>query len=170
MYYQTIQQFIKMLNNLNNFLDKAVVYSEEKKCDINNILTARLAVDQFNLIKQIQVISDNAKNTTARFVGQEAPKFEDNEKNIQELKERITKTSEYLKQFKEEDFSNSSNQKITLPFMPGKYIDGEDYLIEFAIPNFYFHFTTAYSILRNCGVNVGKFDYIGSVNFKPLEE
>ncbi len=170
MYYQTIQQFIKMLNNLNNFLDKAVTYSEEKKCDINNILTARLAVDQFNLIKQIQIISDNAKNAASRFVGQEAPKFEDNEQNIQELKERITKTSDYLKNFKEADFSNSSNQKITLPFMPGKYIDGEDYLIEFAIPNFYFHFTTAYSILRNCGVNVGKFDYIGSVNFKALEE
>lgn len=170
MYYQIKQQYIKMLNNLSNILDKVIVFSEEKKIEPEVLLNSRLAPDQFNFIKQIQVACDGAKLGMARILGREneAPKYEDNEKTVDELKNRIKLTIEYLETLKEDDFKNLSERKIVYPFMKDSYVTPEESLIEFSIPNFYFHVTTAYSILRHNGMNIGKFDYIGSVPFKKL--
>lgn len=169
MYYQTILQFKKMLLNLSKILDKAVEYSEAKKFDSTILINDRLAPDQFSFTRQIQLACDNAKFIASRLSGKEAPKHEDNEKTIEELKERITKATEYLDSFTTEDFDGCTDRKIQLPFRPGLYLNGEEYFVEFAVPNFYFHVTTAYSILRHNGLNIGKMDYLGSVNFKPLE-
>ncbi len=169
MYYQSIQQLTKMLLNFQVIIDKAVAYAESKKFDIANLLNARLAPDQFPFTKQVQVFCDSAKFAGARLAGKEAPKHEDNEKTIEELKERINKVIGYLKEFNQDDFTGASDRKIELQFMPGKYITGEEYLVEFVIPNFYFHYCAAYSILRHNGLDIGKMDYIGSVNFKELK-
>lgn len=170
MYYQVKKQYIKMLNNLSSILDKAVAFSEEKKIEPEVLLNSRLAPDQFNLIKQIQVACDGAKLGMARLIGQEnnAPKCEDNEKTVSEIKERIKLTVDYLETLKEEDFKNLDDRKIVYPFMKDKYVTAEESLIEFSLPNFYFHVTTAYEILRHNGLNIGKMDYIGSVPFKDL--
>lgn len=170
MYYQVKNQYIKMLNNLSALLDKVIIFSEEKKISPEVLLNSRLAPDQFNLIKQIQVACDGAKLGIARILGKEneAPKFEDNEKTVEELKNRIKSTIEYLQTIKEDDFKDLENQKIVYPFMKDSYVTAEESLIEFSMPNFYFHVATAYSILRHNGMNIGKSDYIGSVPFKKL--
>jgi hypothetical protein len=170
MYYQIKKQYIKMLNNLSSILDKAVTFSEEKKIEPEVLLNSRLAPDQFNLIKQIQVACDGAKLGMARLIGQEnnAPKCEDNEKTVSEIKERIKLTVDYLETLKEEDFKNLDDRKIVYSFMKDKYVTPEESLIEFSLPNFYFHVTTAYAILRHNGLNIGKMDYIGSVPFKDI--
>lgn len=163
MYYLTIQQFKKILTNISGLLDKAVQYSETKKFDIGNLLNARLAPDQFNFIRQVQIACDNAKYTAARLCGKEAPKHEDNEKTVGELKERINTVVEYLNSYTENDFTGAAERKIVLPFRPTEAFSGEEYLIEFSIPNFYFHVCTAYAILRHNGVDIGKRDYIGNI-------
>jgi hypothetical protein len=169
MYYETVQQFKKMLFNLANHIDKAVQHAETKKFDIGNILNSRLAPDQFNFIRQVQVACDTSKGFAARLAGQEAPKHEDTETSVDELKARIKKVSDYLDTFPQDAFAGSGDRKIELPFiLPGHYITGEEYTIEFAVPNFYFHISTAYEILRHNGVEIGKRDFIGHVNFKPV--
>jgi hypothetical protein len=169
MIYQTVQQFKKMLGNLSNFLDKGAQLAEAKKFDSINLVNSRLAPDQFPLVKQVQTACDTTKGLVARLTGKEAPKHEDNEQTIEELKARINKVIGYVSEFRQEDFDGAATRKIELPFiMAGHYITGEEYMVEFAIPNFYFHVTTAYDILRHNGVDLGKRDLIGSVPFKPL--
>ena len=169
MYLQSVQEFSKMLTNISGLLDKAVLHAEAKKFDINNLLNARLAPDQFSLIRQIQICCDNVKAVAARLSGQDAPVHEDNEQTVDELKARITKVQDYVKGFKADDFTGAADRKIVLPFLPGVYMDGDQYLFEFATPNFYFHVSTAYAILRHNGVDIGKRDFIGHVDMKPME-
>jgi hypothetical protein len=167
MYYDiTITQFTKMLKNLNFILDKGALQAEAKKFDVEVLLNSRLAPDQFNLIRQVQIACDTAKLAAARLAGKEAPVYEDNEKNLNDLKARIEKTINYLGTFKTDDFSGASERKITHPRWEEKYLNGHDFLIEHALPNIYFHVTTAYSILRHNGVDVGKKDYLGDMPFK----
>jgi hypothetical protein len=144
MYYLAIQQFKKMLTNISAMLDKAAEVAETKKFDVSNLLTARLAPNQFNFTRQVQVACDNAKYVAARLSGKEAPKHEDNEKTVEELKARISSVVEYLGSYSEADFSGATDRKVVLPFMPNNYFLGEEYLVEFAIPNFYFHATLDY--------------------------
>jgi hypothetical protein len=160
MYYEAVEQLKKSLNALSGMLDKAIAHAEQRKFDPNNYLTARIAPDMFPLLRQVQMICDGAKGHAARLAGIEAPKHEDNEKTVAELKERIKKVVEYLGTFKPEQFQGAAERQITLPFAPDKYILGSDYLIEFALPNFYFHVTTAYNLLRHAGVEIGKMDYL----------
>lgn len=169
MFYHSNQQYIKMLKNLSAILDKLVVFSEEKKISPEVLLNSRLAPDQFPFIKQVQVCCDSPKLGMARFTGKEAPKNEDTEKTVEELKVRINNTVDFLSSLTEEDFKNASDKKIEFPFMKGKYITPEECLVEFTNPNFYFHVTTAYSILRHNGMNIGKMDFMGSLPFKDLE-
>ena len=168
MYYQTNQQFIKMLNNISAMLDKVVSFSEEKKISPEVILNSRLAPDQFNLIRQIQVCCDSAKLGMARMTEKVPPKNEDNEKTVEEIKARIQSTVDYLSSLTEDDFKESKNKKVEFPFRICFYVSGEEAFIEFLIPNFYFHVTTAYSIIRHNGLNVGKADYAGDMPFKAL--
>lgn len=169
MYHQTIQQFAGMLLKLSEQLDKAQAYSEERKFDVANLLNARLAPDQFSLLKQIQVACDNAKFAAARFSGQEAPSHPDTETTVDELKTRIEHTVDYLRSFQPEDFAGADDRQVVLKFLPTLYMHGHEYLHNFALPNFYFHTTTAYSIMRNNGVPLGKQDYMAKPPFKPLE-
>lgn len=168
MYYQMIQQFAHLLSGLSNQLDKAQAYAETRKFDVQNLFTARLAPDQYPLGKQIQVACDTAKFTAARLSGQEAPSHPDTEQSFDEFKARIQHVVDYLRSFQEADFAGADERKVTLPFMPDKFVYGNEYVIYFANANFYFHYTTAYAILRHNGVPLGKMDFITFMPFKPL--
>jgi hypothetical protein len=162
----TVIQFSKMLSNLSRCLDKAAAYAEAKKFDPAVLLQTRLAPDQFNLTRQVQIACDNAKNGVARLTGKEAPKFEDTEQTLPELKARIEKVVGYLASITAQDFKGAEERKISLPYWSGKHLNGQEYFQQYLIPNFYFHMATAYSILRNNGVDVGKSDYMGELPLK----
>lgn len=166
LYEITILQFSKMLKNLNSILNQGAAHSESKKFDVQVLLNSRLAPDQFHLIKQIQTACDTAKLCISRLTGKEAPKHDDQEKTLAELQERIQSTLDYLATFTEKDFSESNERKIFHPRWDGKYLTGREFAIQHAIPNFYFHITTAYSILRHNGVDIGKKNYLGDMPLK----
>jgi len=166
LYQSTIPQFTKMLNNLSKILDKAAAHAELKKFDVEVLLNSRLAPDQFHLIKQVQIACDTAKLGVSRLTGREAPVHEDQEKTLAELKARIQDTIKYLESFSEDDFKESEERKITTPRWEGKWLTGWEFAQQHAIPNLYFHVATAYSILRNNGVDVGKKDYLGEMPYK----
>lgn len=165
-YHQTVKQFSKMLKNLSAMLDKAKTYADEKKFAVDVLLDSRLAPDQFNFIRQIQIACDTAKGSAASWTNKEAPVHADNEKSLAELKERIDFTTTYLNSFSEADFKDAATQKISRPRWEGKHLLGEEFLFEHAVPNFYFHLTTAYAILRHNGVPLGKKDYLGAINYR----
>jgi hypothetical protein len=162
----TVPQFTKTLHNLSLILDKATTHAEAKKFDVEVLLNSRLAPDQFNLIRQVQIAADTAKLYVARLSGKDAPVFEDTEKTLPELKARLEKTIGYLNGFSAKDFVGAEERKITQPRWEGKYLTGLEYATQHAIPNLYFHVTTAYAILRHNGVDIGKKDYLGEMPFK----
>lgn len=166
LYDLTVTQFTKMLHNLSLILDKAQAHADAKKYDVSVLLTSRLAPDQFNLTRQIQITCDTAKLCVARLTGKEAPVNDDKESGLAELKARIESTMGYLGSISAVDFSGAEEKKITTPRWEGKWLTGREYVLEHALPNFYFHLTTGYSILRNNGVDVGKKDYLGEVPYK----
>ena len=167
MFYDvSIVQLKKMLNNLNLVLDKGAQFAESKKFEVDVLLNSRLAPDQFNLIRQVQIACDTAKLGAARLAGKEAPVHADTEKTLPELKNRINDVIQYLGTFKPDDFQGAHERKISQPRWEGKYLTGTEYMIEHALPNIYFHITTTYSILRHNGVDVGKKDYLGEMPFK----
>ncbi|MGE5445731.1 MAG: DUF1993 domain-containing protein [Ignavibacteriales bacterium] len=166
MYDITVPLFIKALSNMSAILDKAALYAEEKKFDISYLLHFRLFPDQFPFVRQIQIASDNAKGAAARLAGIEPPKMEDNETAVEDLKIRIDKTIDFLKTLRPEQINGSEDKKISIWFIPGKYLTGLEYITEMVLPNFYFHITTAYSILRHNGVSIGKMDYLGPLSLK----
>ncbi len=164
--HASVLELKKMLNNLDVWLDKAVAHAKTKSFDPVVLLGARLAPDQYPLVRQVQIVCDNAKSTAARLAGKEAPKHPDTEQTMDEVRARIRTCTSYLETFKAADFEGADARLVELPFMPGKVIVGSDYLTEMALPNFYFHATVAYSILRHNGVNLGKPDFIGSLNVR----
>jgi uncharacterized protein len=168
LYDLTVVQFTKMLNNLSTILDKGSAFADTKKIDMAVLLNARLAPDQFNLIRQIQIACDTAKLGVARLAGKadSAPKHEDNETTLAELQTRIASVVDYINGFTADDLANAATQKVSQPRWEGKYLTGLEFVIEHAIPNIYFHITTAYAILRHNGVDVGKKDYLGAMPFK----
>lgn len=164
----TVTQFSKMLTNLSAMLDKAASFSETKKIDVEVLLNSRLAPDQFNLIRQVQIACDTAKLGTARLADkfESAPKHADTETTLAELQERITSVVAYLAEFTPEDFTKAETLKISQERWKGKYVTGLEFAIQHAIPNLYFHITTTYAILRHNGVDVGKKDYLGPMPYK----
>jgi hypothetical protein len=166
LYEITVPQFTKMLHNLSHIIDKAVQNSTERKFDIDVLLNTRLAPDQFNFIRQVQIACDTAKLYASRMTGKEAPVNEDTEKTLPEVKARIEQTIGYLNTFKAEDFKGAEERKISQPRWEGKYLTGFEFATQHAIPNMYFHVTTAYAILRHSGVPVGKKDYLGEMPYK----
>lgn len=166
LYDISVIQFSKMLKNLDHILDKSAQYAESKKIDMDVLLNSRLAPDQFNLIRQVQIACDTAKLGAARLAGKEAPVHEDKEKTLPELKARINDVVTYLGTFSATDFAGAHERKISQPRWEGKYLTGTEYAIQHAMPNIYFHITTAYSILRHNGVDVGKKDYLGEMPYK----
>ncbi|TGK49893.1 DUF1993 domain-containing protein [Leptospira kanakyensis] len=165
-YEISINSFKKGLENLISILEKAESFAETKKFPFENLLGSRLFPDQFQLTKQIQIACDTAKLCVSRISGKEAPVHDDSETNLKELKQRISSVIQYLGTYKAEDFKSAFETKISLPRWEGKYLTGFEYLTNHAIPNFYFHITTAYAILRHNGVEVGKKDYLGEMPFK----
>lgn len=152
------------LNALAALLDKAEAYAEAKRIDPAALLNARLFPDMFAFTRQVQSACDQAKNAAARLAGVDPPAFEDNEKTFAELKARIAKTSAFLKTLDARRVDASADREITFPLGPRKgHMRGADYLNHFALPNFHFHRTTAYDILRHCGLEIGKLDYLGAV-------
>ena len=152
------------LNALSGVLDKAAAFTAAKKIDPAVLLGWRLAPDMFTLGRQVQAACDQAKNGAARLAGTEAPKFEDNETSLDQLKERIAKTVAYLKTLDRKAIDGSADREITFPLGPSKgHMQGGDYLNHFVLPNFYFHLTAAYAIVRHCGVEIGKRDFLGAI-------
>ncbi|MGZ3691664.1 MAG: DUF1993 domain-containing protein [Pseudobdellovibrio sp.] len=158
-------QFIKMLTNLDGLLVKATAHADAKKFDVNNLLNERIIADMLPLGKQIQIACDNVKTCVTLLSHTETPKFEDNEKTVAEYRTRIQKTIDLLKTKIEADYSKYKEAKYSPVWMQGAYLTGEDYFNEYIFPNFYFHVTTAYDILRKAGVEIGKSDYMGTLNF-----
>lgn len=161
-----IPQAKKMLHNLDLILDKGAAHANAKKFDSSVLLNSRLAPDQFNLIKQVQIACDTAKLCASRLTGKDAPVHEDKEQTLADLKARIGSTLSYLGTFTEKDFTGSDQKRISQPRWEGKNLSGFEFVVQHAIPNIYFHITTAYAILRHNGVDVGKKDYLGELPFK----
>ena len=168
MAYEFVPQFSKMLTNLSLILDKAQAFSEQKKFEIGNLLSARLAPDQFNFIRQIQIACDTAKGYVSKLTAKEAPEFEDSEETLAGLQQRIQRTIQFLGTVEPEDFTGWEARKVTNPRREGKYLPANEFLMEHAVPNFYFHMTTAYSILRHNGVDIGKKNYLGELKYRDL--
>jgi uncharacterized protein len=166
LYQASVPQLKKMLNNLDKWLDAAVAHAAKKSFEPSVLLNARLAPDQYPLTRQIQACCDGAKFTAARLTGKEAPKHPDTETTLDELRARIRSVVEYLDTFTEADFAGAKERMVTLPFMPGKALTAADYLNEMSLPNFYFHATTAFAILRHNGVDIGKMAFLGSLNLR----
>ncbi|MBX4907335.1 MULTISPECIES: DUF1993 domain-containing protein [Rhizobium] len=160
-YRLTVPMFRRGLASLKTYLDKAEAYAKEKNIDPAILVSARLAPDMLSLAGQYQRASDSAKFTLARLTATEAPKFEDNETTIEQLRERLAKTETYLATFSAQALEGAESRQITLPGKSGIVLPGDEYITTFALPNFYFHVATAHAILRNQGAPIGKRDYLG---------
>jgi uncharacterized protein len=165
-YTASVPQFAKMLRNLDAWLGHGIELAERKKFDPDVLVGLRLAPDQFTLTRQIQSACDTAKLTSARLVGRDAPPHADSETTLPQLRERIASVIGYLETLTPADFEGADTRRISAPWMRGKWGEGATYLVEYGLPNFYFHVVTAYSILRHAGVELGKIPYIGSFPFR----
>ncbi len=165
LYDATIPVFTKLLRQVDHWLDKAVGSAEQRKFDPEILLAARLAPDQFPLLRQLQAACDQAKFTAAKLTGKEPPSHPDTETTIPQLRARLATVIEYLATFKREDFEGAEERACSHTWMQGKVMRGGDYLDHMALPNLHFHLTTAYAILRHNGVPLGKSDYLGSLPF-----
>jgi len=159
--FETITQFNRMLKNVDQWLQAATAYAQKKNFDPDVFAQARLAPDQYALVQQVQSAADSAKYAAAYLSGQKAPSHPDTEKTVSELRTRIQTCASYLGTFKAADFTGAEERRVSPPWMEGNSVSGADYLTRFAVPNFYFHVTTAYAILRHNGVDLGKRDFIG---------
>ena len=165
-YFAIIRQFARTLKNLDAILDKATKHAEGRKFDVNNFFAQRLFPDMLPFSAQIRIACDTAKAAAALLSGKDAPKHEDNETTFAELRGRIGKCVAYLDSFSAADFARTTEQtRVTLPNRPGKALLAAEYLLARQIPNFYFHATTAYALLRQGGVEIGKSDFLGPLNF-----
>jgi uncharacterized protein len=163
MHSASVPIFVRMLTNVAAWLDKASAYAQAKQFDVSVLLGSRLYPDMLPLTSQVQIVCDTAKFCVARLAAGEAPKFDDTAKSIEELKSRIARTIDYLQSVPAAQVDGSEARAVNVP-RRGKeplQFTGEAYLKHFALPNFFFHATTAYAILRHNGVEVGKADYIG---------
>ena len=165
LYDAVIPVLTKMLRNLDSCIQKGIAYAEQRKFDPEVFVNARLAPDQFAFVRQVQSTCDTAKFLAAKLSGKEPPSHPDTEQTLAELRARIATVVVYLESFKREDFVGAIDRLVTFDRWKGKAMRGGDYLDHHALPNFYFHFTTAYAILRHGGVDVGKLDFLGERPF-----
>lgn len=162
MYSASVPVFAHTLGNLSRLLDKALAHAAAKQFDAAVLLGSRLAPDMLPFTKQIQIACDSAKLCVARLAGIEAPKHEDNEASIADLKTRIQRTIDFVKSVHAAQLDGSESREISVPRRDGVMkLAGETYLKHYALPNFYFHVTTAYALLRHNGVDLGKADFLG---------
>ncbi len=164
MYQASVPVFLKMLGNLSDILAKAAAYAEDRKIDPAVLLATRLFPDMFPLVRQVQIAADFAKGAGARLAGIEVPSFADTETSFAELQERLAKTRTFLAGLRPEQIDGSEEREIIVKGHGMEFrFKGLDYLTAFAIPNYYFHMTAAYAILRTCGLDIGKTDFVGPV-------
>lgn len=164
MYAASVPPIIRSLINLRSILEKAVTYAEAKKIDPSVLINARLYPDMLPLSRQVQIATDVAKGAVSRLAGLEPPKYEDNESTFPELLARLDKTIALLESFKPEQMDGSEDKTIILPMHERTVtFKGLPYLLDFVLPNVYFHVTTAYAILRHNGVEIGKKDFLGDI-------
>jgi hypothetical protein len=164
LYDLSIPVFTLSLSNLSAILDKAASYSEAKKIDPKVMPQSRLIADMLPLSAQIQIACDTAKGAAARLAGVEAPKHEDNETTLAELKARVGKTLDFVKGIKPEQLQGAESREIVLQFPHATLkFNGKNYLANFVIPNLFFHVTMAYALLRKNGVDLGKRDFLGPI-------
>jgi hypothetical protein len=162
MYQASAPRFAAMLRNLSTLLDKAEAHCTAKKIDPSALTTFRLYPDMFPLTRQVQIACDTAKGAVARLAGADIPKHEDTEQTFGDLKARIAKTVDFIESLKAERIDGTEDKEIVLAMRSGeRRFKGMPYLLGFAYPNFYFHLTTAYNILRHNGVELGKLDFLG---------
>jgi len=156
----------KLLGSLDGFLEKAATQAAARKYDPSVLLQSRLAPDMFPLIRQIQIACDSAKYAASRAAGKDTPSNPDTEQTVDEIRARIATVIAYLGGFSGSDFDGAGARTISLPRWEGKSMSATDYVIEHAMPNFFFHYTTAYAILRHNGVDLGKRDYLGALSLR----
>ncbi|MEO8924947.1 MAG: DUF1993 domain-containing protein [Caldimonas sp.] len=164
MHSASVPIFVRMLGNMNGWLDKAETHAKDRKFETSVYLASRLSPDMLPFTKQIQIACDAAKFCMTRLSGVDAPKFEDSETTLAELRERIRKTVEYVSSVPADSIDGTDAKDITVPRRDGAMtMKGETYLKQFVLPNFFFHVTTVYALLRLNGVDLGKADYLGSL-------
>lgn len=166
LYEITVPHFVKTLRNLNAILTKAESYADSRKVEMKVLLESRLFPDMFPLSKQIQITCDTAKLAAARLSGKDAPVHDDTLTSWPDLKKRIQDVTTFLNGFSAKDFAGAEKKSITTPRWEGKWLTGEEFILHHAIPNFYFHTSMAYAILRHNGVEIGKKDFLGEMPFK----
>jgi uncharacterized protein len=163
MYSASVPIFITMLKNLSVWLDKAETHAQVKKFEPGVYLGTRLALDMLPFTTQVQIACDTAKYAMARLGGVDAPKFDDTEASLADLRERVHATIEFIKSVPTEKIDGSEDKDVTIPRRTGPItMKGEPYLKHYVLPNFFFHVTTAYALLRHNGVDLGKMDYLGA--------
>jgi hypothetical protein len=167
MYTEIFSQFKKQLGQLDKWLGMATEYAKSKNFDADVFLTLRLAPDQFPLARQVQIACDTVKLTVGYLTGKAVQPQEDNEKTIVELQARVRSTIALLDGLTPKDFEGAATRTVSQPRWKGEWMTGADYFIEHTIPNFYFHLTTTYALLRHNGVAVGKRDYLGVQSKRP---
>lgn len=161
-YEATLPPMMRLLHNLGAILDKAKSQAAAKGLALEDLVEARLAPDMHPFKRQIQIASDAAKGCAARLSGSEAPSFPDSEQTFDELRQRITKTLDYLKSFKPAQFDGAEDRHIVINTPHRNFeMNGRDFATSYALPNFFFHVTTAYGLLRHKGIDIGKADYLG---------
>jgi hypothetical protein len=162
-----IRLFAKTLRNLEQWMDKASAYATTKSFEVDVLARASLAPDQFDFAQQVQSTCDQAKYAAAYLSGKEPPPHPDTEKTFAELRQRIEKCLAFVETVQAKDLAGAEDRKVSPPWLRGAWLRGDDYLVHFALPNFFFHATMAYAILRHNGVDLGKREFIGSL---PMQE
>jgi uncharacterized protein len=163
MHAASVPVFVRMLGNLDQWLVKAEAHAASKKFDPAVLVAARLAPDMLPLVRQVQIASDTAKFCVARLAGLEAPRFDDNEATMADLRERVRRTVDYVESVPAAQIDGSEARDVTVPRRDGPLVlKGEIYLKHYATPNFYFHVSMTYALLRHNGVELGKADFLGS--------
>jgi hypothetical protein len=163
MFYETLGQMKKSLGQLEKWLEAAEAHATAKSFDPSVYLGLRLAPDQFAFARQVQVACDTARQAAARLAGKEAPSVPDTEKTVAELRARVKSTLAYLEGFSSADFEGAADRRVSQPRWEGQYMLGADYFLQHALPNFFFHTTHCYAILRHNGVPLGKRDFLGTL-------
>ncbi len=164
MYYEIFGQFKNSLGQLDKWLEAAATFAQSRSFDSNLFVGLRLAPDQFAFARQVQVTCDTAKLAASRLSGKEAPSHADTEATLDDLRARVRSVIGYLESFSAKDFERAAAQVVTQPRWEGKVMSGADYFRQHALPNFFFHLSHCYAILRHNGVPLGKRDYLGALN------
>jgi hypothetical protein len=166
MYDVAVPATTQILTSISTILDKAASHCEEKKIDPAVLVNYRLAADMFPLSRQIQIMTDQAKGSMARLAGVEIPTYDDTETTLPQLQARIAKTLAFVKSFTRDQIDGTEDKEIVLKVGGNELkLTGRQYLVNFVLPNFYFHASTTYNILRHTGLPVGKRDFLGSLGF-----